>query len=99
MMKFMNKYSKVICLAIIAVLLFVFFYPRIKEGFNNKIKVYESMNCGWTTKQLDYLHNKYGKDMIHFIDCNKESDKCQGITGYPVTEKDGKKHIGFNDSL
>ena len=57
------------------------------------------MNCGWTTKQLDYLHNKYSKDMIHFIDCNKESDKCQGISGYPVTEKDGKKHVGFNDSL
>ncbi len=59
---------------------------------SDKIKVYGSMGCGWTTKQLNYL-----KDRADFIDCDKGG--CPAfVSGFPTLEEpNGKITVGYNE--
>lgn len=60
-------------------------------------KVYGSMECGWTKKQIDYLKSKGIKHT--FVDCNKET--CDGIDGFPtlVHSQSGEKIVGYTEKI
>ena len=59
-------------------------------------KVYGTMGCGWTRKQLDHMKSKGVKHT--FIDCDK--DACDGMEAFPTSvHSDGKKVVGFDDTL
>lgn len=70
---------------IVALIVLLVIFPK------KRVKVYGSMNCGWTKRQLDYLGSR-----SEFIDCEKQN--CPSwVTGYPGVETaDGKKLVGFN---
>lgn len=69
---------------LVIVLALLFLTPK------KRIKVYGSMGCGWTRKQLDHLGSR-----ADFIDC--DTKKCPSwVTGYPGVEMpDGKQIVGF----
>lgn len=77
-----------IVVIVITALMILFLLPK------KRIKVYGSMDCGWTRKQLDHLGSRG-----EFIDCNKK--KCPSwVTGYPGIEtSDGKQIVGFNEDV
>jgi len=69
--------------------------PTSTEGGDEYI-VYGTMKCGWTRKQLDHM-KKRGIDHT-FIDCDKEPEKCKGMSAYPVVQlPSGEKKIGFQE--
>ncbi len=76
----------IVAALVTAALLILFMLPK------KRIKVYGSMNCGWTRKQLDHLGNRG-----EFIDCTKQ--KCPSwVTGYPGLETpEGKQIVGFTE--
>ena len=84
------KFATIVLLAAAIYLLFV--WDRKAPATENGWKVYGTMKCGWTVKQLDYLNKK---GISHtFVDCDREA--CQGIDGFPFLEhEDGRSHKGF----
>ncbi|QIG59900.1 hypothetical protein [Dishui Lake phycodnavirus 4] len=70
--------------------------PVVASGEKGKYVVYGTMKCGWTRKQLDEMKSK-GVDYT-FIDCDKEPEKCAGMSAYPVVQfPSGEKKIGFQN--
>ena len=68
--------------------------PTSNEG--DEYIVYGTMKCGWTRKQLDHMETKGIKHT--FIDCDKEPEKCAGMSAYPVVQlPSGEKKIGFQE--
>jgi len=58
-----------------------------------KIKVYGSMGCPWTVKQLNNLPGRY-----EFFDCTKY--KCPDfVKGYPTSEYRGKIYSGYQEQF
>lgn len=91
-MKFTNKRNLVILAAV--VLVFCLYNRPKKEGYT----VYGTTWCGYTTKQRDYLNNKYGRGSHKFVDCDKED--CKGLESFPMTvTKNGTKVTGFNETI
>lgn len=76
--------------ALILLTLFVLFIGRGGKQ-QQKIKVYGSMGCGWTRKQLDVFG-----DSAEFIDCTKT--QCPSfVSGFPTIERaDGTISVGFS---
>lgn len=59
-------------------------------------KVYGSMKCGWTKKQLDHLKSN---GINHtFVDCDK--DACD-FTAFPtlVHSQSGEKIVGYTEKI
>lgn len=77
--------------ALILLTLFVLFIGKGGEKQQNKIKVYGSMGCGWTRKQLEHFG-----DRAEFIDCTKT--QCPSfVSGFPTIERaDGTISVGFS---
>lgn len=73
-----------VILLILAIIVLLFI-PRNTK----KIKIYGTMGCGWTKKQIEELGNR-----AEFIDC---STGCPSwVTGYPGIEMpDGKTSVGY----
>lgn len=91
-MNFTTKRNLVILAAV--VLVFCMYNRPKKEGYT----VYGTTWCGYTTKQRDYLNNKYGRGSHTFVDCDKT--KCPGMDGFPVTiTKEGQRVEGFNETI
>lgn len=68
----------------------------ILQGQGGEWKVYGSMGCGWTRKQLDHMKSKGVKHT--FIDCDKGG--CDGMEAFPTSvHSDGRKIVGFDDTL
>ena len=57
-------------------------------------KVYGTMNCGWTVKQLDHMKSK---GIPHtFMDCDK--GMCDGMNAYPTLKSpEGVISEGFKE--
>lgn len=72
-------------IVVVAFFALLFLFPK------KRVKVYGSMDCGWTRRQIEYLGSRG-----EFIDCTK--GPCPSwVTGYPGVEtEDGKKLVGFN---
>lgn len=75
----------------IVLTLLVLFLTRTKNGTGKRTRVYGSMACGWTRKQLDDLGND-----AEFVDCTKV--ECPAfVTGYPTVQKpDGTISVGYS---
>jgi len=60
-----------------------------------KWKVYGTMKCGWTKKQLDFMKEK---GVAHeFIDCEKE--QCE-FNAYPTSfTPSGEKRVGYTEDM
>jgi hypothetical protein len=69
----------------------VLFLTRTKNGTGKRTRVYGSMACGWTRKQLEDLG-----DNGEFIDCTV--GQCpEFVTGYPTVQKpDGTISVGYS---
>lgn len=57
-------------------------------------KVYGTMGCLWTRKQLDHMKSK---GIPHtFVDCDRGG--CDGMEAFPTLKSpEGEKIIGFNE--
>ena len=78
-------------LLIVAVLLI--YRPRPMRG--GMWKVYGSMDCGWTRRQLD--HMKAGGINHTFVDCS--SEKCPDVDAFPtmIHSQSGETIVGYNE--
>ena len=81
--------------AVVFVIAFLFFYMNsspTSASKGEKWTVYGSEKCSWTRKQLDTMKSK-GVDYT-FVDC--DSQKCDGITGFPTLKgDDGTVKVGY----
>jgi len=77
--------------AAIVVILVILYLMQQKGG--QKIKVYGSMDCSWTRKQLTNLQGR-----SEFFDCN--TYKCPDfVKGFPTSVKDGQVYEGYQDKI
>ena len=81
------KYIFIIVAIITLVGMYIF---RGNVSKYDTVKVYGSMSCGWTRKQLKELGNR-----ATFVDCTQT--QCPAwVTGFPGVETtDGKKIVGY----
>ena len=86
--------TRLILLALIIMVIAIFMLrPRMKTG--GGWKVYGTMGCGWTRKQLDHM-KKNG--VTHtFVDCS--SEKCPDVDAFPtmIHSQSGETIVGYNE--
>jgi hypothetical protein len=76
--------------SILILVLTLWFVMQLKGPM---VKVYGSMKCPWTIKQLNNLPGRY-----EFFDCTKY--QCPSfVNGYPTSVKDGKVYNGYTENL
>jgi hypothetical protein len=69
---------------------------RTGGGGGNPWKVYGTMGCGWTRRQIDELKKK--GEAYTFLDCSKGECEGQNVTGMPLNIlPDGTKKVGFTE--
>lgn len=80
-----------IALVLLLILALIVF---MTTGGQSDWKVYGTMGCGWTVKQLD---NMKSNGVSHtFINC--ENGACPGMEAFPtLVHKNGERHVGFKD--
>ena len=66
-MNFIKKNIRFICVAFVILVVIIFLYPKMVEGFNTKPKVYGRDTCPWTIKQKKYFDDKGIK--YDYVDC------------------------------
>lgn len=77
-------------IVILVVLVALNILLRQGKGNGNSWKVYGSMNCGWTRKQIEELKNKGVQ--YEFLDCS--GGMCK--EGMPTNIlPDGSRRVGF----
>lgn len=60
-----------------------------------KWKVYGTMQCGWTRKQLDFMKEK---GIAHeFIDCSKQ--ECEFNAFPTLFTPSGEKRVGYTEDM
>ena len=65
-----------------------------RKESGNGWKIYGTMGCGWTRKQIDYMKEK-GKPYT-FIDFSKGG--CDGMKAFPTSvSPTGEKVVGFKE--
>jgi glutaredoxin len=83
-------------LILIAVLLGIFFMSGKKTSTpsGGGWTVFGTTGCSWTTKQLAEMESK--GITYKFVDCDKESQNCVGMSGFPTLKNDdGTVKVGF----
>lgn len=89
--------KRLIHIALILSILWAIFSPKVKSTSSGVWKVYGSMGCGWTKKQIAHLKSK---GISHtFVDCTKQS--CHGVDGFPtlVHSQSGEKIVGYTEKI
>ena len=85
--------TRIILLAILFVILTVLaFRSRTQPGM---WKVYGTMGCGWTRKQLDHM-KKNGISYM-FVDCSSEN--CSDVNAFPtmIHSQSGETVVGYKE--
>jgi hypothetical protein len=78
---------KLVIIAVILVLLVLWYFLQ------PVVKVYGSMSCPWTIKQLNNLPGRY-----EFFDCAKY--QCPSfVKGYPTSEYRGTIYEGYQEKF
>ncbi len=99
--------DKIIIGLILVVVVIIYYYTssssqeKLSGNNTKKYTVYGSMNCGWTTKQLDEIKKNGHEHMVEFVDCDKTPDKCpRNIEGFPTWKVNGSEtlHSGYKSS-
>lgn len=97
------KFAMIIITVVISLYIFKYCKNRMSKNVppgTVKFTVLGTDWCGYTTKQRKHLDDKYGKGSHTYIDCDKDKDKCNGISAFPVTRtSDGREFKGFNKDL
>ena len=81
---------------IIVVIILYCLRPKTSRegGSGNGWKIYGTMGCGWTRKQLDHM-KKAGKP-FSFVDC--DNGNCDGVDAFPtLVSPSGEKHVGYKE--
>ena len=84
--------TRLILLALALLVIAVLLRPKQKS---NSWKVYGTMECGWTRKQLDHM-KKNG--ITHtFVDCS--SDSCPDVDAFPtmIHPQSGETIVGYRE--
>jgi len=85
-----------IALALVIFIVYTYFLTPENKKYNGKgeWKVYGTMGCGWTRKQLDEL--KKNGVPHKFMDCTKGMCDGQDVSGMPMNIlPDGSRKVGF----
>ena len=95
------KFLKKNAIIVIVVVIIGDILLKKKELFTtttDKIKIYGTDWCGYTTRQKEYFDNK--KKSYKYINCDKKKDECTnlGIKAYPVTYIT-TRYDGYNDDI
>ena len=79
---------------IVVIILYCLQPTTSRKESGNGWKIYGTMGCGWTRKQVDYMKEK-GKPYT-FIDCSKGG--CDGMKAFPTSvSPTGEKVVGFKE--
>lgn len=105
-MTFKDHCDKIIIGLILVVAIIIYYYTsyssqeKLSGNNTKKYTVYGSMNCGWTTKQLDEIKKNGHEHMVEFVDCDKNQDKCQNVEGFPTWKVNGSETLlpGYKSS-
>lgn len=86
--------KRVLYILLLVAIFWVLFKPKYSSG---GWKVYGTMACGWTKKQLSHLKSKGIKHT--FVDCTKEN--CNGVDAFPtlIHSQSGEKIVGYSEKL
>lgn len=71
--------------------------PNNKSG-GKKIKLYYSMTCPHSRRAMDTIEKEGLVQHVELIDCQKNKDACQGISGVPTYEVNGLKKPGYRNA-
>lgn len=87
--------KRVLYILLLVAIFWVLFKP--KSGGSSGWKVYGSMACGWTKKQLSHLKSKGIKHT--FVDCTKQ--ECNDVDAFPtlIHSQSGEKIVGYSEKL
>ena len=95
-----TNYIWIIAAALVLfIILFIYLMPSGKKGSTSGGKtggwtVFGTTGCSWTTKQLAEMESK--GITYKFVDCDKESQNCVGMSGFPTLKNDdGTVKVGF----
>ena len=78
---------------IFVVLAMLVLWILLQSGPKKNVKVYGSMECPWTVKQLNNLQGRG-----EFFDC--KNFQCPDfVQGFPTSEKDGQVYVGYREDL
>lgn len=93
-MKFSRKTLAVAL--IVAALVYYFALARTPAPTGPAWKVYGTMSCGWTRKQIEYMKRK---GIAHvFVDCDSGACKGEDMDAFPVVESpDGARKVGYTE--
>jgi len=81
-------------IVIVVIILYCLQPKTSRKESGNGWKIYGTMGCGWTRKQIDYMKEK-GKPYT-FIDCSKGG--CDGMKAFPTSvSPTGEKVVGFKE--
>jgi hypothetical protein len=84
--------TRLILLALAFLVIAVLLRPKHKSG---GWKVYGTMECGWTRKQLDHMKKK---GINHtFVNCSSEN--CPGVNAFPtmIHPQSGETIVGYKE--
>lgn len=89
--------KRFIYIALLLAIFWAIFSPKSTSTNGGLWKVYGSMGCGWTKKQLNFL--KSNGHSHTFIDCNNQN--CDGIDAFPtlVHSQSGEKIVGYTEKI
>lgn len=80
--------AQIIVALVILVVFLLLTWPR-----GDRVKVYGTLDCGWTRKQLNNLQGR-----AEFFDCAK--NQCPDfVKAYPTCEKAGKLYEGYQENI
>jgi len=87
---------KRIIFILVAFVLFYTFSQNTASNGDGSWKVYGTMGCGWTRKQLDHL--KSNGISYTFVDC--DSEECS-VDAFPtlIHSQSGEKIVGYTEKL
>ena len=81
-------------IVIVVIILYCLQPKTSRKESGNGWKIYGTMGCGWTRKQLDHMKNV--NKPFTFIDCDKEN--CDGMDAFPtLISPSGEKHVGYKE--
>lgn len=87
---------KTLILVVLLILALWYFSKTDSNTKSEEWKVYGTMGCGWTRKQLDHLKSN---GISHtFIDC--DSEECS-VEAFPtmIHSQSGEKIVGYTEKL
>ena len=79
---------------VVVIILYCLQPATSRKESGNGWKIYGTMGCGWTRKQLDYM--KKNNKPFTFVDCDNQ--ECPGVEGFPtMMSPSGERVVGYKE--